>query len=104
MEGLEDALQKLLKDPAQLAELSALVQSLGLGPPEPPSEPPQPKSAPPPVSAAPPEPRFSLRSLLPQSLDVGDVLLVLIFLLLLVDGEEDDTRSILLTLAAFFIL
>ena len=53
MEGLEDALQKLLKDPAQLAELSALVQSLGLGPPEPPSEPPQPKSAPPPVSAAP---------------------------------------------------
>lgn len=56
MEGLEDALQKLLKDPAQLAELSALAQSLGLGPPESPPEPPQPKSAPPPVSAAPPVP------------------------------------------------
>ena len=58
MEGLEDVLQKLLKDPAQLAELSALAQSLGLGPPEPPPEPPQPKSAPPPppVSAAPPMP------------------------------------------------
>ena len=53
MEGLEDALQKLLKDPAQLAELSALVQSLGLGPPEPPSEPPQPKSAPPPMPPPP---------------------------------------------------
>lgn len=49
MEGLEDALQKLMQDPAQLAELSALAQSLGLGPPEPP------QSAPP-VSAAPPVP------------------------------------------------
>ena len=61
MEGLEDALQKLLKDPAQLAELSALAQSLGLGPPESPPEPPQPKSAPPPVSAAPPCGPFGAR-------------------------------------------
>ena len=61
MEGLEDALQKLLQDPAQLAELSALAQSLGLGPPESPPEPPQPKSAPPPVSAAPPCGPFGAR-------------------------------------------
>ena len=50
-----------------------------------------------------PEPhRFSLRELLPESLDVGDLLLVLILLLLLLDSEEDDPRTILLILAACF--
>ena len=33
MEGLEDALQQLLNDPAQLAELASLASSLGLSPP-----------------------------------------------------------------------
>ena len=44
----------------------------------------------------------ALRELLPESLDVGDLLLVLILLLLLLDSEEDDPRTILLILAACF--
>lgn len=69
-------------------------------PPQPPSScPPQP---PPPPCAPEPAP-FSLRSLLPQSLDVGDLLLVLILLLLLIDSEEDDARSVLFLLAAFVL-
>ena len=57
---------------------------------------------PPPPCAPEPAP-FSLRSLLPQSLDVGDLLLVLILLLLLIDSEEDDARSVLFLLAAFVL-
>ncbi len=68
-------------------------------PETPPNCPPQP---PPPPCVPEPAP-FSLRSLLPQSLDVGDLLLVLILLLLLIDSEEDDARSVLFLLAAFVL-
>ena len=60
MEGLEDALQQLLNDPAQLAELASLASSLGLSLPaapsaQPPAEPqtmPQGAAAQPPSAAA----------------------------------------------------
>ena len=57
----------------------------------------QPSGAPP-CSAEQPH-RFSLRRL-----DAGDWLVLAILLLLLVDGDEDDTLSILLTAAAFILL
>lgn len=69
MSDLEQALQALLRDPKQLAELSALASSLGFPPPEqtaespPPSapapEPPRPPMPPPdrpPMPAMPPPP------------------------------------------------
>lgn len=55
------------------------------------------------VPCPPDRPPLSLRSLLPETLDVGDLLLVLILLLLLIDSEEEDSRTILLVLAAFFL-
>lgn len=45
-----------------------------------------------------------LRALLPKGMDTGDLLLLAIVLLLLIDGEEDDTLSVLLTLAAFILM
>ena len=74
-------------------------------PPAPPQEPPQTPqiSAPP----APPAPTPSLKqrisALLPGDLDVGDVLVLLVGILLLIDAEE-DLQTILITLAAFFFL
>lgn len=50
-----------------------------------------------------PDLRARLRQLLPQELELGDVLVLLVALLLLVDAEE-DYQSILITLAAFFLL
>lgn len=38
------------------------------------------------------------------SLDTGDILVLLILLLVLFEGEDTDPMSILITLAAFFIL
>ncbi len=57
MRDLEQALQALLRDPKQLAELSALASSLGFPPPEPPAETPPPSvPAPEPPPAPPPLP------------------------------------------------
>ena len=73
-------------------------------PPPPPVQPP----APPPVPEAPPLPVRQdagglLSRLLPRSIDTGDPLMLLILLLLAVDGEEEDSLSVLLTAAAFLL-
>ena len=61
MSDLEQALQALLRDPKQLAELSALASSLGFPPPEqtaetPPPSAPAPEPPRPPMPAMPPPP------------------------------------------------
>ena len=69
-------------------------------PPHPQSPPPQ-RSAPPPAEA----PNFHLpflEKLLP-GMDNGDILLVLILLLLLSEGNE-DSASVIMTLAIFLLL
>lgn len=53
--------------------------------------------------APPPGLKQKLSSVLPGSLDLGDVLVLLIALLLLIDAEE-DLQTILITAAAFFLL
>lgn len=73
-------------------------------PPPPPVQPP----VPPPVPEAPPLPVRQdagglLSRLLPRSIDTGDLLTLLILLLLAVDGEEEDSLSVLLTAAAFLL-
>lgn len=45
-----------------------------------------------------------LRGLLPTGFDTGDLLILAILLLLLIDGDEDDTLSVLLTFAAFILM
>lgn len=46
-----------------------------------------------------------LQRLLPQNIDLGDVLILLILLLLVLDSEEQsDWLTLLLTVAAFLIL
>ena len=69
-------------------------------------------TAPAPIRASPPAPvpdtpppglKQKLSSVLPGSLDLGDVLVLLIALLLLIDAEE-DLQTILITAAAFFLL
>lgn len=47
--------------------------------------------------------KVRLSKLLPQELELGDVLVLLISLLLLVDAEE-DFQNILITAAAYFLL
>lgn len=47
--------------------------------------------------------RSRLTQLLPQELELGDVLVLLVTLLLLVDAEE-DFQSILITAAAYFLM
>lgn len=71
---------------------------------EAPAQTPEAQPAEAPLLRAPQEARLSLRNLLPQSIDVGDALLALIILLLFLDGEEGDTRTLLLALAAGFFL
>ena len=44
-----------------------------------------------------------LNTLLPGNLELGDVLVLLIALLLLIDGEE-DAQTLLIAMAAFFLL
>ena len=44
-----------------------------------------------------------LNALLPGNMELGDVLVLLIALLLLIDGEE-DTQTLLIAMAAFFLL
>ena len=62
--------------------------------------------APPPVPAAEPA-RRSLSGLLerflPRGMDTGDLLVLLILILLAVDGEEEDSLSVILTIAAFLL-
>ena len=69
-------------------------------------------SAPPPVppvpaeSVLPPQPpslKQRLNARLPGSFELGDVLVLLIALLLLIDAEE-DMQTVLIALAAFFLL
>ena len=59
--------------------------------------PPRPELACPPERPRPPEPGcppkpLSLRGLLPETLDVGDLLLALILLLLYLDSEDEDPK------------
>ena len=76
-------------------------------PPEPPCaplmvQPPCPPEGPrPPEPGCPPKP-LSLRGLLPETLDVGDLLLALILLLLYLDSEDEDPKSLLINLAVCF--
>lgn len=65
--------------------------------------PPRPELSCPPEGARPPEP-LSLRGLLPETLDVGDLLLALILLLLYLDSEDEDPKSLLIILAVCFFL
>ena len=73
--------------------------------PEPPESPPP--QAKPPRPDKPPESPVSamgfLEKLMPKNMDTGDLLVLLILLLLLQDGNEDATPA-LLTLALFFML
>lgn len=46
----------------------------------------------------------AFRKMLPTAIDTGDLLVLLILLLLLVDGDEDNYLSVLLTIAAFILL
>ena len=66
-------------------------------------EPPQPMPPPPPEPGCPPKP-LSLRGLLPETLDVGDLPLALILLLLYLDSEDEDPKSLLIILAVCFFL
>lgn len=45
-----------------------------------------------------------LRRLLPRGIDLGELLALLVVLLLLVDSEEDDTLTVLVTIAVFLLL
>ena len=56
-----------------------------------------------PEPGCPPKP-LSLRGLLPETLDVGDLLLALILLLLYLDSEDEDPKSLLIILAVCFFL
>lgn len=63
-------------------------------------EPPPPKQEPPP-----PKPQPMPRGILPQlHLDTGDILVLLILLLVLTEGEDADPLSILVTIAAFLLM
>ena len=68
-------------------------------PSAPTAEPKQAQSAVP----APPSLKQRLNAILPGNLELGDVLVLLIALLLLIDGEE-DTQTLLIAMAAFFLL
>ena len=56
------------------------------------------------VAAGLPARKNPVLSLLPSSLDSGDLLVLLILLLILMDSAEDDRLSILITIAAFLLL
>ena len=44
-----------------------------------------------------------LKNLIPSGMDTGDILIILIFLLVLLDAEREDVPSALLMLAAFIL-
>ena len=65
----------------------------------------EPSCAPPPPAAPPCNAGGGFLSrLLPRGTDTGDLLVIAILLLLLVDSEADDPLPVLLTLAAFILL
>ena len=76
-------------------------------PPQPPVQPAAPPLPPPPPALAAEPGRRSLSSLLerflPRGMDTGDLLVLLILILLAVDGEEEDSLSVILTIAAFLL-
>ena len=76
--------------------------------PQPPLPPPAcPVPPPPPPAPAAEAVRRSLSGLLerflPRGMDTGDLLVLLILILLAVDGEEEDSLSVILTIAAFLL-
>ena len=76
-------------------------------PPQPPVQPAAPPLPPPPPALAEEPGRRSLSGLLerflPRGMDTGDLLVLLILILLAVDGEEEDSLSVILTIAAFLL-
>ena len=76
-------------------------------PPQPPVQPAAPPLPPPPPALAAEPGRRSLSGLLgrflPRGMDTGDLLVLLILILLAVDGEEEDSLSVILTIAAFLL-
>lgn len=74
-------------------------------PPRPKPEPPKPESPPPPPAPCPP-PQGNLldffRGLLPRGLDTADLMIV--FLLLLMNKDDEGGLSPILTLALYFLL
>lgn len=76
-------------------------------PPQPPVQPAVPPLPPPPPALATEPGRRSLSGLLerflPRGMDTGDLLVLLILILLAVDGEEEDSLSVILTIAAFLL-
>ncbi len=75
-----------------------------LNPPAPVQPPPEePKSLAPARAAAPVSLKQRLGNLLPGDMELGDLLVLLVAVLLLIDAEE-DLQTVLITLAAFFLL
>ena len=75
--------------------------------PEPPQEcPPEPPTPAPPPPCSPPQPQGSLldffKGLLPRGLDTADLMIV--FLLLLMNKDDEGGLSPILTLALYFLL
>lgn len=71
-------------------------------PPAPQASAQQPLPPPPPVPEPPVHGRSGLLSgLLPRSIDTGDLLVLLILLLLVLDGEQEDDLTALLAIAIY---
>ena len=71
-------------------------------PPAPQASAQQPLSPPPPPPEPPVHGRSGLLSgLLPRSIDTGDLLVLLILLLLVLDGEQEDDLTALLAIAIY---
>ena len=75
-------------------------------PPRPKPEPPKPEPPPPPPSCPPPQSQVSIldffKGLLPRGLDTAD--LMIMFLLLLMNKDDEGGISPVLTLALYFLL
>lgn len=71
---------------------------------EQPPESPQPKPAETPSQAKPPANTVLPLSLPRLQLDTGDILVLLILLLVLTEGEDSDPLSALITLGAFLLM
>ena len=75
-------------------------------PPHPRPEPPRPEPPPPPQPCAPPQSQGSIldffKGLLPRGLDTADLMIV--FLLLLMNKDDEGGISPVLTLALYFLL
>ena len=75
-------------------------------PPRPKPEPPKPEPPPPPPSCPPPQSQVSIldffKGLLPRGLDTADLMIV--FLLLLMNKDDQGGLSPVLTLALYFLL